>query len=75
MEQLMAAPDWHLEDQRSAVIPNSLLHDCVQELIDAHVDTIELVLGGEDGARWGTHVAYLQRLVRVATGVAARELP
>jgi hypothetical protein len=34
------------------------------ELVDAHVDTIELVVCGGDATAWPAHLRYLQRLVR-----------
>jgi hypothetical protein len=46
---------------------------CFEELIEAHLDTIEIGLadGGED---WADHVRYLQGLVRQAHAVTARRV-
>jgi hypothetical protein len=51
----------------------------IQELIDSHVDTIELACSRNDGEAWDQHVDYLKHLLRLARGsvatVTADELP
>ena len=42
----------------------------IEELIDAHFDTIELALD-DDRLAWQRHVGYLQDLQRAAQGVLA----
>jgi hypothetical protein len=42
------------------------------ELVDAHLDTIEIVLGASSSEQLDEHVLYLQELVRVARSVLAR---
>jgi hypothetical protein len=40
------------------------LEELLSELVDAHVDTIELFVGRDDATTDAAHVAYLQALVR-----------
>jgi hypothetical protein len=51
----------------------------VQELIDSHVETIDLASSRSDGEAWDQHVDYLKHLLRIARGsvaaLAADELP
>jgi hypothetical protein len=51
----------------------------IQELIDSHVDTIELACSRSDGEAWDQHVDYLKHLLRLARGsvatLMADELP
>jgi hypothetical protein len=51
----------------------------IQELIDSHVDTIELACSRNDGKAWDQHVDYLKHLLRLARGsvatLTADELP
>jgi hypothetical protein len=51
----------------------------IQELIDSHVDTIELASSRTDGEVWDQHVDYLKHLLRLARGsvatLTADELP
>ena len=51
----------------------------IQELIDSHVDTIELASSRNDGEAWDQHVDYLKHLLRLARGsvaaLTADELP
>jgi hypothetical protein len=46
--------------------------DLVQELVDGHRDTIELLLAGELDLERRGHVEYLQALVRHAETAAAQ---
>jgi hypothetical protein len=49
------------------------LHDLVDELVQAHLDTIEM--GPHCPPReWQAHVRYLQRLVRYAKRITAADL-
>jgi hypothetical protein len=52
--------------------------DCFEkllsELVDAHVDTIELFVGGDDVTTRTAHVQYLQGLVRYAKRLMANRL-
>jgi hypothetical protein len=41
------------------------------ELVEAHLDTIEVLLGGPEEAAWRPHVQYLQALVRQARRMTA----
>ena len=44
----------------------------IQELVDAHYDTIEIALDtGSNMADWEPHLAYLRELSRAARGVLA----
>jgi hypothetical protein len=46
-------------------------HQLVDELVEAHLDTIELVLDRPDDLAWSPHVRYLQALVRQAKQMTA----
>ena len=51
------------------------LHDLLAlsyELLDAHVDTIELTAERELGARWDAHLDYVRALQRVGRALVAR---
>jgi hypothetical protein len=45
--------------------------ELVDELIQSHLDTIEMALGDPSDRDWLSHVAYLQDLVRYATSALA----
>jgi hypothetical protein len=50
--------------------------DLVRELIDGHLDTIELLLAGDPDLECRSHIEYLQALVRHAeTSVAQGQNP
>ena len=40
--------------------------ELLQELVDAHVDTVEIALAARPEEDWRSHVEYLQRLIRCA---------
>ena len=44
--------------------PDEGYAELLSELVDAHVDTIELVVRRDDAPMWAAHLQYLQRLVR-----------
>jgi len=44
----------------------------VHELLDAHVDTVELALGYEDDIAWNMHLGYLRALQRQSQALLAR---
>lgn len=46
----------------------------VDELVDAHMDTIQMTLASEPDPDWHQHALYLQRLVREAHKVLAAPL-
>jgi hypothetical protein len=48
------------------------LIDLMQELLDAHLDTIEMAADLPADADWASHADYLQRLRQAACGVLAR---
>jgi phosphoenolpyruvate-protein kinase (PTS system EI component) len=65
-----------------SVVKMLISHDLapvIQELIDSHVDTIELASSRSDGEAWDQHVDYLKHLLRLARGsvaaLTADELP
>lgn len=43
----------------------------LEELIESHLDTIELVMGGSESDDWTQHLGYLRRLLQVANGTMA----
>jgi hypothetical protein len=50
----------------------TLLTTLVDELLDAHVDTVELALGFEDDLAWNVHLEYLRALQRQGQMLLAR---
>ncbi len=46
--------------------------ELVSELVDAHVDTIELLVGRDDATTDAVHLEYLQALVRYSNGLMAQ---
>ena len=51
---------------------NSRLAALVDELCEAHADTVALATGADLGPEWGRHVDYLQALGRLAQATLAR---
>ena len=47
----------------------------LSELVDAHVDTIELLAGGDGATTDAAHLEYLQALVRCSKRLMARASP
>jgi hypothetical protein len=43
----------------------------VDELVDAHEDTVRLVVEGADGLEWQTHADYLRALQRLGRSALA----
>jgi hypothetical protein len=43
----------------------------IDELVEAHLDTIEIAQDAHDDPSWSSHLSYLQSLVRLAKRVAA----
>ena len=52
--------------------PHVLLDALVDELVEAHLDTIELAIAAGLGTTWERQLDYLRALVRAAHGVQAR---
>jgi hypothetical protein len=46
--------------------------ELLSELVDAHVDTIELLLGRDDATTDAVHLEYLQALVRYSKWLMAQ---
>jgi HPt (histidine-containing phosphotransfer) domain-containing protein len=46
--------------------PDNGLQELVDELVEAHMDTIEMLVTARLDDDWGSHVRYLQGLVRLA---------
>jgi hypothetical protein len=59
-------------DPEHATKDLTLMARLVQELLDAHMDTVELALGLEDDLAWNMHLAYLRALQRQSRGLLAR---
>jgi hypothetical protein len=59
-------------DQGTARADLTLLTRLVHELLDAHLDTVELALGFEDDLAWNMHLEYLRTLQRQSQGMLAR---
>jgi hypothetical protein len=59
-------------DQRHATADLTLLTTLAYELLDAHVDTMELALGSEDDIAWKVHLEYLRALQRQSQMVLAQ---
>lgn len=59
-------------DHGHATTDLPLLTRLVQELLDAHVDTVELALGYEDDVAWNMHLDYLRALQRRSQTLLAR---
>ena len=49
------------------------IDDLVDELVQAHLDTIEIGGGVASARDWGEHVLYLQQLVRFAKRATASQ--
>jgi hypothetical protein len=49
--------------------------ELLSELVDAHVDTIELLVGGDDATTDPVHLEYLQALVRYSKRLMAQVSP
>ena len=49
--------------------------ELLSELVDAHVDTIELVVGRDDATTDAVHLEYLQALVRYSKRLMAQASP
>jgi hypothetical protein len=49
--------------------------ELMSELVDAHVDTIELLVGGDDATTDAAHLEYLQALVRYSKRLMAQASP
>jgi hypothetical protein len=49
--------------------------ELVSELVDAHVDTIELLVGRDDATIDAAHLEYLQALVRYSKWLMAQASP
>jgi hypothetical protein len=54
--------------------PHQAPHEVLSELIEAHVDTIQMIVSGDADA-WEEHLRYLHGLVRHAKGHLARQPP
>jgi len=67
-------PDEHGErvDHGRATTNLALLTRLVYELLDAHVDTVDLALGYEDDIAWNMHLEYLRALQRQSRTLLAR---
>ena len=52
--------------------PHDLLAEIVDELCDAHLDTVELATAAPMSPEWDRHVRYLQDLQRAARTLLAR---
>jgi hypothetical protein len=59
-------------DQGRATADLTLLTTLVYELLDAHVDTVELALGLEHDIAWNMHLEYLRALQRQSNMLLAR---
>jgi hypothetical protein len=59
-------------DHAHATADLTLLTTLVHELLDAHVDTVELALGLEDDLAWNMHLEYLRALQRQSQMLLAR---
>ncbi len=59
-------------DQGQATADITRLTTLVHELLDAHVDTVELALGLEDDLAWSMHLEYLRALQRQSQMLLAR---
>jgi len=59
-------------DQGRATTNLALVTRLVYELLDAHMDTVELALGYEDDIAWNMHLEYLRTLQRQSQGLLAR---
>jgi hypothetical protein len=59
-------------DQGHATADLTVLTRLVHELVDAHVDTVELALGFEDDIAWNMHLEYLRALQRQSQTLLAR---
>jgi hypothetical protein len=53
---------------------DGLLLTLAVELLEAHLDTVELMLGWTDEACWGAHLDYLRALVRTTEAILAGAL-
>ncbi len=51
---------------------DGLLLTLAYELLDAHLDTIELRLSDEGELRWRAHLDYLRALLRTAEAIFVR---
>ena len=54
---------------------DAALEELLSELVDAHVDTIELLVGGDDATTDAVHLEYLQALVRYSKRLMAQASP
>ena len=59
-------------DQERATADLPRLTTLLHELLDAHVDTVELALELEDDIAWSMHLEYLRALQRQGQMVLAR---
>ena len=59
-------------DPGHATADLTLLTTLAQELLDAHVDTVQLALGFEDDIVWNMHLEYLRALQRKSRMLLAR---
>lgn len=59
-------------DQGRATTSLALVTRLVYELLDAHMDTVELALGYEDDIAWNMHLEYLRALQRQSQTLLAR---
>jgi hypothetical protein len=59
-------------DHGRATTNLALLTRLVYELLDAHVDTVDLALGYEDDIAWNMHLEYLRALQRQSRTLLAR---
>ncbi|WCB96510.1 hypothetical protein DSM104299_05269 [Baekduia alba] len=44
----------------------------LDELLEAHLDTVEMILGGQSDADWTSHAEYLKGLQRLGRATIAR---
>jgi hypothetical protein len=65
----------HVIDTRAAREAVTQLAGLVEELLDAHCDTVELMGKPPGEVEWAAHLAYLRDLQRVGNEALARVSP
>lgn len=61
-----------IDADTSGTTPTDHLSGLLYELLDAHIDTINLAGSLEDNQHWAAHLDYLRGLQRVARETLAR---